>query len=532
MSEGRQGWSWQAKLALAVAVVLVILLFGQRSLRRPWIRPLPGVRVEMTRPIVTEEELGPDSAYRLLLKAAEQAQISSGVSVPQSDDPAVGPFEQPDALEAANEKLHALPWPDAPPLTFAERLAARQKAELLEPPSDQQDEQELRKRILYASAPWTYEQYQIACRLTNLGEETNESVDAALAASICQMPTQFRENGSNVYRETIHPLVRRLNLRAHRLSGEGDQAAAFQDIARMLGIANLVGRGSGLDGFWQAGAWDRETATTARILATTADIPPSVLTKSAREFLAAAEATEPFAETVRADALLNLHAFPHCYAVTEADVRSLASSSSLPVWKRKAIPLLLALAPLAGSSLRSSSRNLHTLSQHLVYLAERPYSREARDSYDRLSPPLFSRPAPAELILRMRDPLGYLTLYQYNLDFNSEHISATLRDTERYAMAIFLAVEAYRKEHGRLPENLDLLVPEYLPRLPSDPFGGGPFHYVRQGVPKLPSDAWAIYSVGEDLEDSGCSAVGSGSESHFISNDLVWASSPFPFCNR
>jgi hypothetical protein len=64
--------------------------------------------------------------------------------------------------------------------------------------------------------------------------------------------------------------------------------------------------------------------------------------------------------------------------------------------------------------------------------------------------------------------------------------------------AAALAAERYRLKHGRWPETLDALVPEFLTRVPDDPYATG----RRLRIAKLP-DGIAIYSVGTDLNDDG-----------------------------
>lgn len=63
------------------------------------------------------------------------------------------------------------------------------------------------------------------------------------------------------------------------------------------------------------------------------------------------------------------------------------------------------------------------------------------------------------------------------------------------ATACLLALKAYERDKGRLPNSLRELVPDYLPYLPLDPFDGKPLRYSK--VKKL------IYCVGKDLVDSG-----------------------------
>lgn len=60
-----------------------------------------------------------------------------------------------------------------------------------------------------------------------------------------------------------------------------------------------------------------------------------------------------------------------------------------------------------------------------------------------------------------------------------------------------IAVERYRREHGKPPDRLSDLVPKLLPRVPADPFSGQPLRYV------VREDEYVIYSVGPDGVDDG-----------------------------
>jgi hypothetical protein len=60
-----------------------------------------------------------------------------------------------------------------------------------------------------------------------------------------------------------------------------------------------------------------------------------------------------------------------------------------------------------------------------------------------------------------------------------------------------LAAERYRQNQGQWPDSLDALVPEYLSRIPVDPFDGQPVRLRRT------PDGVAIYSVGPDRKDDG-----------------------------
>jgi hypothetical protein len=63
------------------------------------------------------------------------------------------------------------------------------------------------------------------------------------------------------------------------------------------------------------------------------------------------------------------------------------------------------------------------------------------------------------------------------------------------ATRISMALQAYYLEQGELPESLDALVPEYLPGIPRDPFGGEPMRYSKEKM--------IVYSVGNDFVDDG-----------------------------
>lgn len=60
-----------------------------------------------------------------------------------------------------------------------------------------------------------------------------------------------------------------------------------------------------------------------------------------------------------------------------------------------------------------------------------------------------------------------------------------------------LAVERFRLAHGKLPEKLDELVPQFLSNVPTDPFDSEPLRF------KLMEKGYVIYSIGSDGEDNG-----------------------------
>jgi hypothetical protein len=72
------------------------------------------------------------------------------------------------------------------------------------------------------------------------------------------------------------------------------------------------------------------------------------------------------------------------------------------------------------------------------------------------------------------------------------HTHALQRMTE-----VALALRLYRKEHGRYPEDLQALVPKFLPSVPSDPYDGKPLRYRKL------QKGFKVWSVGGNRKDDG-----------------------------
>jgi hypothetical protein len=80
----------------------------------------------------------------------------------------------------------------------------------------------------------------------------------------------------------------------------------------------------------------------------------------------------------------------------------------------------------------------------------------------------------------------------------SKIAEAVRRTTAELRCALVaIALERYRQAHGRWPQSLASLVPEYLPAVPIDPYDMAPLRFRR-----LP-DGVVVYSVGLDGKDDG-----------------------------
>ena len=74
-------------------------------------------------------------------------------------------------------------------------------------------------------------------------------------------------------------------------------------------------------------------------------------------------------------------------------------------------------------------------------------------------------------------------------------VAAAGGDARLRTARLALAAARYRAEKGELPQNLDELVPDYIPILPRDPFDGKPMKY------RITDDGAVIYSIGRDDQD-------------------------------
>lgn len=71
-------------------------------------------------------------------------------------------------------------------------------------------------------------------------------------------------------------------------------------------------------------------------------------------------------------------------------------------------------------------------------------------------------------------------------------------EADRTLFTVEIAVRRYLASHGRLPETLESLVPEFLKALPVDPMDGKPIRYRREE-----NGDFVLWSVGEDGVDDG-----------------------------
>jgi hypothetical protein len=117
-------------------------------------------------------------------------------------------------------------------------------------------------------------------------------------------------------------------------------------------------------------------------------------------------------------------------------------------------------------------------------LAARPYA-EAREDWERVNDDI-----------RAHRGGGILSSLVLPAVHKVADRAARTDATHRLAQAA-LAAESYRAKTGKLPARLEDLAPDYLPRVPADPFDGKPLRLKRDGKDLV------LYSVGPDGTDDG-----------------------------
>ncbi len=94
-------------------------------------------------------------------------------------------------------------------------------------------------------------------------------------------------------------------------------------------------------------------------------------------------------------------------------------------------------------------------------------------------------------------PHFFFLYLQYRQGENVARMAAVRRATR-----VTLAIEAWKAEHGELPDSLDVLLGKYLDKLPMDPYVGEPIKYFPKGTSTsiIAETSGAMYYLWERLE--------------------------------
>ena len=126
-----------------------------------------------------------------------------------------------------------------------------------------------------------------------------------------------------------------------------------------------------------------------------------------------------------------------------------------------------------------------------------------------------------------RHPFPYHVLASVMIPaVSSVVIKAGVAQTSVQQATLACAVERYRLAHGKWPEKLEALVPQFIAELPRDVIDGQPLRYRLDG-----SHGFVIYSIGWNQKDDGGQQVLTKQEKPRVDDkqgDWVWRSLPAP----
>jgi hypothetical protein len=114
-------------------------------------------------------------------------------------------------------------------------------------------------------------------------------------------------------------------------------------------------------------------------------------------------------------------------------------------------------------------------------------------------------------------PINYLAAISVpNFSRACQHVARTQTMVNEATVAC--ALERYRSAHGNLPETLEILVPDYIKKLPTDLIGGQPLHYRKKS-----SADFLLYSVGwNETDDGGVAVRNPNWPAEMEKGDWVW----------
>jgi len=264
-------------VVLCVGALLCGAFLTLVSIRRPWITPVPGVRLTPERSLVVLSELGPDSAFRLLVKAADFSGIKAKLT------PDVG------------DRIRTQAWSE---VTFSNVVVMIEEAQ------------------------------------TNLALFARAVAAEDLRAPL---PPDFRWAGYPDFRGTHHIEIL-LTASALRRASAGDCAAALEDVKMLMRGGTAIGFCDGPAGLYRQTSYCQAGCTALRRMARREPIAQPAL-REALAFLDAFEQELiPWPESVRMGHAWVTRMLPAIYKMS--DEQLLQEVERYHVFLRRFAPLM------------------------------------------------------------------------------------------------------------------------------------------------------------------------------------------------
>ncbi|NOY82549.1 MAG: hypothetical protein GXP31_16245 [Kiritimatiellaeota bacterium] len=489
----RLTFRWFRRFALASGIVLGAGVTWFYVARRPWIEPMPGVRLGPTpRRFPSASSPGQQDARR--------AAVIRACRLPE----AIG-WQWSEVRWKIAAKLDHQPWPaNAEKPLGARKLASETHIELpTQPPNLESSLGAVPE--FPSDQPWTrHETREVGAILDFLVPRfrlVRRTLLSGVDFGLGREPEPSTTTDELLAFRAFHSWQ---NLAVRLYAAEGRKTEMLEVLDTALRFADNTHRGGDLLHRLVSQAMMHTSLYVLWEVDRTGRLPPETRRRFMRLLDTFDHTREPLAEAFRID-LQELREVNLAETLAKYDPAALAKMASWlrsPVYQRKAA-LVLYLEKWLTNRSRSILRDADAVYSQVIALVERqPFDRKRSRELRNAMYTAWDRP------LLVRDYTG-LTLLSGILGSVEGHrdkeweLLAKLR-----GMRLWLAVRVFQQQNGRLPERFAEMVPAIMQAIPTDPFAptGDFLRYRRLG-----DGTWAAYSLGPNRLDDGALAERWGS---------------------
>jgi hypothetical protein len=307
--------------------------------------------------------------------------------------------------------------------------------------------------------------------------EALEAWDAAARLPDFQVPEISKADDLLPYLSDWKPLAQLAEVRQNQLMRSGQEKAAFDQMLNQVLLARRMQNShSALIGYLVGTAVNGLALSQFQRWVGRSHLTPRDLKDYIRQLdQDPADAGAAFAETMKVE-----------YQVCVGTIEAMRQGKMIDPETGKPYPHPSRLLPVLNPS---KTRALFATEFNALVKAAPLHFNEAK------LPQLFTqRPNILSLILS-GNLMGQVWFQMMVPAVDTALAKKSQGDAQLQATRIILALRAYELTHGKLPADLNALVPEFLFEVPADDFDGQPLHYSPEKK--------MVYSVGKDLKDDG-----------------------------
>ncbi|MBN1675722.1 MAG: hypothetical protein JXR37_32060 [Kiritimatiellae bacterium] len=340
------------------------------------------------------------------------------------------------------------------------------------------------KRLDEDNEPWSEAGFSNVVVMLADAREHLALARRAAAAPAPRMPTivSFDQSLPRLY--AVRQITRLLCASARRKAAQGDLAGACAELESAMRFSAVLTRGGILIHHLIDAAVCAQSCRMMRLLAVRYGLPETEA-RQAVAFLAALEAeSEPYGECMR-----------HEYLALDNSLEK-ALSGLVSDWlqtPKEYESVITVLGPLLGSTPKAIRADFKAYYSHVIRMADQPFDPAAYEAFEQ---PMAARGWRS--VLLHKDPVGLLLVNVAMPGLSRCHERVVSRSVAIRSTRLALAILLFKSATGRVPADLNELVPACLDAVPVDPFDGKPIRYRRD-----PDGAWRVYSVGPDGTDDG-----------------------------